>query len=192
MRFILASASPRRKELLALLLKDFEIRQSSIDENLNIRNAPHLCMRLSYDKALDVAATTAGEAVIIAADTIVVLKNRIMGKPQDEEDAFGMLFALSGRTHYVYTGLTVLDTAGHREVTQYEKTAVTFNRMTPQEIKEYIKTGEPMDKAGAYGIQGYTSRFIKKINGCYFNVVGLPVSRLYKIIKSLGYLEYFY
>lgn len=190
MRFILASASPRRKELLSFLLKDFEITKSSIEENLDIRNAPHLCMRLSYNKASDVAARTAGDAVIIAADTIVALNKRIMGKPLDEEDAFVMLSELSGRTHSVYTGITVLNTAAQKQVIEYEKTAVTFHTMTPQEIRNYIKTGEPMDKAGAYGIQGYTSRFIKRINGCYFNVVGLPVQRLYKILISLGLKEY--
>ncbi len=188
MKYILASASPRRKELLALLVKDFEIIESGIDENLRIKDPRRLCMRLSYEKAADVAGRQTSGAVVIAADTIVVLGKEIMGKPRDEKEAFEMLAALSGQTHFVYTGVTVIDTSCSETVTEYEKTAVTFGQMSPQEILDYIKTGEPMDKAGAYGIQGHACRYIKKVNGCYLNVVGLPLHHLDRMLKKMGAL----
>ena len=185
MRFILASASPRRKELLSLLVRDFEVIESNTDENINIKNVPQHCMRLSFLKASDVAARAGSEAVVIGADTVVCLHGRIMGKPADEHQAFEMLKSLSGRRHFVYTGVTVIDTNVGAHLTKYEKTAVTFDNMTEKDIWYYIRTGEPMDKAGAYGIQGQAGKYIRKINGCYFNVVGLPVHLLHEILKSL-------
>ncbi len=189
MRFILASASPRRKELLGLLVKDFEVIESNTDENIHIKNAPQHCMRLSFLKASDVAARAGSEAVVIGADTVVCLKGRIMGKPADENQAVEMLKSLSGRRHFVYTGVTAIDTKSGAHVTQFEKTAVTFGNMTDAEIWDYIRTGEPMDKAGAYGIQGQAGKYIRKIDGCYFNVVGLPVHLLYTMLKSLGAVQ---
>jgi septum formation protein len=184
MRFVLASASPRRKELLRLLVPDFEVIESTTNENIDIKNAPQHCMRLSFLKASDVAARAGSDAIVIGADTVVCLKGQIMGKPEDKQDAFRMLKALSGRRHFVYTGVTISH-AG-RYLTEYEKTAVTFAPMTDEQITEYIHTEEPMDKAGAYGIQGYASRYIRKIDGCFFNVVGLPVFRLHTMLKKLG------
>lgn len=186
MRLILASASPRRKELLSLLARDFEVIESNTNENIEIKNAPHHCMRLSFLKAADVAAHAGSEAVVIGADTVVCLKGRIMGKPADENQAFEMLKNLSRRRHYVYTGVTVINTKSGAHSTKFEKTAVTFDNMSDVEIWDYIQTGEPMDKAGAYGIQGHAGRYIRKINGCYFNVVGLPIHLLYGMLKSFG------
>jgi septum formation protein len=185
-KFVLASASPRRKELLAALIPEFAVIPSEADENLAISDPPHLVMRLSFDKADEIARTLTGGEVVIGADTVVVMEGRILGKPMDPADAARMLRALSGKTHTVYSGVTVIDTSNGERFSEYESTDVTFDDMTDDEIENYVNTGEPLDKAGAYGIQSYGARFIKKIDGCYFNVVGLPLNRLYHMLKNLG------
>jgi len=185
-KYVLASASPRRKELLGFLIPEYEIKISEIEENLNIADPPHLVMRLSFDKANDIAGGLSGGEVVIGADTIVVIENEILGKPAGRDEAAEMLRALSGKTHLVYTGVTVIDTQSGKTLTEYEKTAVTFDSLSDEEIADYVRTEEPLDKAGAYGIQGYGARFIKKIDGCYFNVVGLPLNRLYTMLRAMG------
>lgn len=186
-KLILASASPRRKELLSMIRANFTCQPSSREEVITKNKPGDVVLELAYQKAVDVAASQDDESVTIAADTIVVYKNEIMGKPTDEEDAFRMLKLLQGSKHYVYTGLVILvKEKGKNKIKDFaQKTSVYMWPMSDKEIKEYISTGEPMDKAGAYGIQGKAGLYIKKINGDYNNVVGLPLSRLYKELKSL-------
>lgn len=183
MNIVLASKSPRRKELLSLLDLNFTIKTADIDETMN----PSLPVtdevaRISYEKALAVVSDIDGNAIVISADTIVELDGNLMGKPTDETAAFKMLKSLSGNTHRVHTAVTVLN--GDRHETRVVTTAVTFRNITDREITEYIKTGEPMDKAGAYGIQGKASKFVSGIVGDYFNVVGLPVCELTLMLKN--------
>ncbi len=184
-KIVLASASPRRKQLLKQMNLVFEVKPSYTGEILDEKLKPEeIVIELAKQKALDIASKEK-ESIVIGSDTIVFL-NEILGKPRDESDAFEMLNKLSGKIHYVYTGIAVFDTATNKLITDYEKTAVKMKRLSEDEIKRYILTGEPMDKAGAYGIQGLASIFIEKIEGCYFNVVGLPVSKLYSILKQFG------
>ncbi len=173
MKFILASKSPRRKELLSLLDIDFDIVSADIDEAVDkTKPISDEISRLSYDKALAVADLVAKDSVIISADTVVVLDGKILGKPKDKNDAVCMLKNLSGNTHSVITCVTVL--FGDRHLTKAVTTEVFFNNISDDEIDAYIKTNESMDKAGAYGIQGRASKFVSRINGDYFNVVGFP------------------
>ena len=183
MRIILASASPRRKELLKNLGLDFEVVPASIDEKIPFGIPPHLVvMDISYKKAKTL--TKYDDSLIIAADTIVVLNNEILGKPVDEEQAFTMLKSLSNKTHSVYTGVAIL--YKNKERRFFEKTDVTFKNIDDETAKRYIKTGEPLDKAGAYGIQNKGALLVKSISGDYFNVVGLPISRLAEELKGFG------
>lgn len=183
MQLILASQSPRRKELLGLLRLPFIIRVADIDETMDDRLSPYdEVARLAKLKALAVQRDL--DDVVIAADTIVVCENEVLCKPKDEEDAFRMLRLLSGRDHQVMTGLCVL--RGDRIRVCTEVTDIHFKPLSDSEILSYIRTGEPMDKAGAYGIQGYASLFAEKINGDYYNVVGLPVCRLGQILQEMA------
>ena len=185
MKFILASASPRRRELLSALGLSFEVRPAKGEEHPEPGlSGGETAKRLSRAKCLEIAADDDENAVVIAADTIVCLDDEILGKPSDEEDAERMLKALSGRDHRVFTGVTVA--RGGRVLSDYEETAVHFRPLTEREIAAYIKTGEPMDKAGAYGIQGRASLFVRAIEGDYFNVVGLPLCKLGQMLKELG------
>ena len=192
-RLILASASPRRRELLARIGLSFEILPARGEENPHSAIPEEMVRELSAGKALEIYGSLEEqekeEAVIIGADTLVAFGNRVMGKPQDEKDAFDMLFLLQGKTHQVYTGVTLLYTpkgeTACKKLTFVEKTDVTMYPMTEQEILEYIATGEPMDKAGAYGIQGRCAAYVREICGDYNNVVGLPVSRLYQELKRI-------
>lgn len=180
--FILASASPRRKEIMALTGLDFSVLVSDADEGSVDRNIP--AGLYVQELALLKASSTAKfllknkNAVVISADTIVTLDGEILGKPQDEEDALKTLRALSGKTHEVYTGYCVMRISDGKTVCQSVRTEVTFKELSDEKINAYIKTGEPMDKAGAYGIQGKGSMLISGINGDYLNVVGLPLSAL--------------
>ena len=186
MDIILASKSPRRRALLEQMgVRDFRIVTPDIDEHMD-RDLPpaELVRQISLEKAQTVAAQADPNTVVIAADTVVALDGVVLGKPADKEEAFRMLSLLSGNRHQVYTGLTVL--RGEQVFSQWEETAVTFRALTAEEIEAYIATGEPMDKAGAYGIQGYGALFIEGISGDYYNVMGLPVCRLGQILGQLG------
>ncbi len=186
MDIILASKSPRRRALLEQMgVRDFRIITPDIDEHMDRALPPaELVRQISLEKAQAVAAQADPNTVVIAADTVVALDGAVLGKPADEEEAFRMLSLLSGNRHQVYTGLTVL--RGEQVFSQWEETAVTFRPLTAEEIEAYIATGEPMDKAGAYGIQGYGSLLIEGISGDYYNVMGLPVCRLGQILGQLG------
>lgn len=182
MSIILASQSPRRKELLAHLNMPFIVRVADIDEAMDPgKPVADEVARVSLAKAC--AVERGPEDTVIAADTIVVCDGKVLGKPKDEQDAFRMLSMLSGRIHQVMTGLSVIKAEQVYSVT--EITDVHFRELKEQEILDYIATREPMDKAGSYGIQGGASLFVDWIHGDYFNVVGLPVCRLGQILKNL-------
>ena len=186
MSIILASNSPRRRELLAQIgIRDFQILSPDVDETVEPGLSPaRMVETLSLRKAQAAAGRAGAEDLIIAADTVVALDGRVLGKPRDQEDAFAMLSALSGREHRVYTGVTVL--RGGQAATEHEETAVAFRALTPEEIRDYIATGEPMDKAGAYGIQGVGALLVQGIRGDYCNVVGLPLFRLGRMLSGFG------
>jgi septum formation protein len=186
MDIILASQSPRRKELLGQMgLRGFKVISPDVDEHVEGNPSPaQMVEELSLRKARAVAEHEDEDDLVIAADTVVALDGAVLGKPQDERDAFSMLSALSGNRHRVYTGVTVIQ--GDRAVTQSEETIVTFRELEPDEISHYIATGEPMDKAGAYGIQGLGALLVSGIEGDYFNVMGLPVYRLGRILAEFG------
>ena len=182
MALILASQSPRRKQLLELLRIPFTVQVANIDETLdNALPIPEAVAQLSLRKAQ--AISRAPEDTVIAADTIVVCDGYVLGKPEDAEAAFKMLAMLSGKSHHVMTGVTVLK--GNRRESFTEITQVDFRNITAKEIREYIATGEPMDKAGAYAIQGGAALFVKGISGDYSNVVGLPICRLSQVLKQM-------
>lgn len=182
MEIILASQSPRRKELLSLLGFPYTVRASDIDEGMDPNIPPEQeVRRVSRLKAL--AANRSPEDVVIAADTIVVCDDTVLGKPRDPEDARRMLRLLSGREHQVMTGLTVL--RGDACISHTEITQIRFRELSEKEICRYVQSGEPMDKAGAYGIQGGAAVFVEAISGDYFNVVGLPVCRLHRILSQM-------
>lgn len=178
MNWILASGSPRRRELLEMLgVPDLTIRPAAGPERATPGAGPEQTVReLSLHKAQEVAQTCAPEDIIIAADTIVYLDGAILGKPRDHDDAARMLTALSGREHIVYTGVAVLRGGELRQAA--ERTAVRFRTLTPAEIERYIATGEPMDKAGAYGVQSLGALLVERIDGDFYNVMGLPVEKL--------------
>ena len=186
MDIILASQSPRRKELLGQMgLRGFKITSPEVDETVEEHMPPaQVVEELSRRKRPAVAGHADPDDLTIAADTVVALEGAVLGKPADQRDAFAMLSALSGNRHYVYTGLTVIQ--GDQVVTQHECTTVTFRELEPEEISHYIATGEPMDKAGAYGIQGLGAMLVSGIEGDYFNVVGLPIFRLSRILAGFG------
>ena len=181
MKLILASQSPRRKELLGLLGIPFEIQVSQADETMDPHGDPaEQVAQVSRRKAL--AIQNGEDAVVIAADTIVVCDGEILGKPHSKEDACRMLSLLSGRSHQVMTGMTVM--RGDRIESHTEITEVFFRQISEKEIIRYVESGEPMDKAGAYGIQGGAALFAEKLQGDYYNVMGLPVCRLTQMLKS--------
>jgi septum formation protein len=178
---ILASSSPRRAELLLAAGIEFTVRVAGVDETQLSGESPRdYVLRLSRAKAQAVAR---GDELVLGADTIVVINHEIVGKPVDEEDAQKMLRALSGQWHEVLTAVTLL--RGERVHSDIASTLVKFARMSEAEIAWYISTGEPMDKAGAYGIQGYASRFVERVEGNYSNVVGLPVEMVFRMIKRM-------
>ncbi|MDD2586568.1 MAG: Maf family protein [Syntrophomonadaceae bacterium] len=185
-KIILASQSPRRKMLLETLGVDFTCVPAKIDEYVLCREKPREAVnRIARQKAEEVASRYK-DSLVIAADTIVVYNHQIMGKPEDEEDAFRKLSILSGNSHEVITALCIMNAARKVCDQEDEITRVYFRNITERETRAYIATGEPMDKAGAYGIQGIGSIFISRIEGCYFNVVGLPLSRLYIMLQRQG------
>jgi septum formation protein len=191
-KIILASSSPRRAEILRNAGIAFEIRATQIDETaLSGETAPAMVARLAEAKARAAARMDAGmrDFMIVGADTTVVLEGEILGKPRDSADARAMLAKLSGRTHHVLTGIFVLRLPDNATRAAVENSAVTFAPLDEREINAYAATGEPIGKAGAYAIQGLAGRHISRIEGCYFNVVGLPLARLYVLLRELGWRE---
>ena len=183
MDLILASASPRRKELLSLFHIPFTVRVADIDETMDDAKAPYdEVARVSRLKAE--AVPREKDDIVIAADTIVVCEGKVLGKPRDEEEAVRMLTLLSGRDHQVMTGCTVLTGSGSRTFT--EVTDLHFRPLSSSEIRSYVASGEPMDKAGAYGIQGGAALFCQRMVGDYYNVMGLPVCALYECLQDLA------
>ncbi len=185
MKIVLASQSPRRRELLGKMGLEFTTKSPEIDEEA-IRGLParELVKALSREKALHIARGEDPDAIVIGSDTVVVLDGTVLGKPASAGQAEAMLIALSGRSHAVCTGVTVCQ--GDRVVSQVEETQVTFRSLTPEEVRRYVRTGEPMDKAGAYGIQGYGALLVERIQGDYSSVVGLPVCRLGRMLLEFG------
>lgn len=184
MKLILASASPRRKELLEQIGMSFCVIPAKGEEVITKKKPQEVVMELSEQKAAEVADGIEEPCIVIGADTVVAADGKILGKPKNEEDALAMLWDLQGRKHEVYTGVTLYDTENGTKNTFYEKTDVYMYPATKEELISYIKTGEPMDKAGAYGIQGMGAKLVEKINGDYNNVVGLPVARLFREING--------
>ncbi len=186
MNIILASQSPRRKELLERMgFRSFKTVAPNIDEKaLGDLPPEELVRRLSAEKARVVAEHTSSGDLVIAADTVVSLDGSVLGKPADEVDAFRMLSALSGMRHQVYTGVTIF--LEGEFLTEHETTDVYFRNLSTAELEHYVKTGEPMDKAGGYGIQGYGSLLVERISGDYYNVMGLPVCRLGRMLERFG------
>jgi septum formation protein len=179
---ILASASPRRHELLQAARIDHVVRASHIDEIRSPGESPQdYVQRIAREKAAAVPASSSD--IVLGADTVVCLEEEVLGKPGSTAEAIRMLRALSGRRHIVLTGISLR--RGDSSTTDVAETAVWFNQIEHSEMLEYVATGEPMDKAGAYAIQGYASRFVRRIEGCYHNVVGLPVSLVYRHLKLL-------
>lgn len=184
---ILASASPRRKELLELLQIPFEVIVSEIDEIVDEQLHPaEMVQSLAHQKAASVAKTNQS-SFVIGSDTLVVYEGRMLGKPTDENEAIQMLQMLSGNTHEVYTGVSIIH--GEQVSSFHEKTTVTFFRLSDREIDEYVSSREPMDKAGAYGIQGYGALLVNSIHGDFYSVVGLPVARTYRELLKMGFVR---
>ncbi len=190
MKLILASASARRAQILRDAGLPFQIISSAIDEAPMEGESPQdLVRRLAEQKAQLVAARAVGPAIVIGADTVVVLNGKILGKPRSAEEARAMLEQLSGRTHAVITGIALIRLPDEAARQELETTQVTFAPMTEEDISSYVATGEPFDKAGGYAIQGRGGRHITRIEGGYFNVVGLPLGKLYGLLKELGWKE---
>lgn len=187
MKYVLASASERRQELLHRIINDFDVKVSHFDEDTVLFNGniEEYVVNLAKGKALSTKNSLKEDAIIIAGDTVVVLDNKILGKPKNEEDAYRMLKELSGKTHRVYSGIVVINMYNNKTEEAALYTEVKISNLTDSEILNYIKTGEPLDKAGAYGIQGYGGVFVEGINGCYYNVVGLPLNLLNKMINKV-------
>ena len=189
MDIILASASPRRAQLLTQLGLTFTVRAAEINEDAVTAETPAaLVETLARQKGEAVLAAAPQGSLVIAADTVVVLDGEILGKPRDEQEAVAMLTRLSGRLHTVYTGLAVLVSGdAARCAVTHEAAAVRFRALTEREILRYVQTGEPLDKAGAYGIQEYGATLVERVEGDYFAVVGLPLCRLTVVLSELGY-----
>jgi septum formation protein len=186
MRLILASSSPRRRELLRHAGFDFEVHPSHIIEEIQPGERPEeFARRAAREKAMQVAASSPAGSFILGADTVVVIDGETLGKPADLQDATRMLRLLSGRTHQVHTGICLVRAPDEIEAVKHETTLVTFRQLDEEEIRGYVESGEPLDKAGAYAVQGLASKFVTRISGCYSNVVGLPVALLYDILKPL-------
>lgn len=198
MRLILASSSPRRKELLKKITDDFTVIESDFDEKtIEFQgDVSKYVMELAKAKAMDVSNKLRNEAkykklfeqevFIIGCDTIVEIQNNILGKPKDNLEAEIMLKKLSGKVHRVYSGIAVVNASKKVFETDYARTEVVFSKLSMDEIRNYINSGESLDKAGAYGIQGKAAIFVEEIRGCYYNIVGLPLNKLYKMLLEMG------
>lgn len=182
-KIILASASPRRKELLSNIGLDFEVITPQIEEKITEIGDIET---VALEKAFDVAGKTTCSALIIGSDTVVTIDNKILGKPADDNEAFSMLKLLSGRTHSVISAIAVYDTITRKTIKDSIQSRVTFRELDDGEIRRYIATGEPVDKAGAYAIQGRAGIFVKNIDGCYFNIMGISVYRTAEILREFG------
>lgn len=189
--FVLASASPRRKELLAQIGIKFRTCTSKKQEEILRHNPEEIVKDLSYTKARDVFERGNRDAIVIGADTIVVYDEKVLGKPKSEEEAFEMIKMLQGNVHRVYTGMNIIwtDNGNTHISSSVAMTEVELYYMSEEEIRAYISTKEPYDKAGAYAIQGCFARYVKQIKGDYNNVVGLPIGKLYQILNSLNLLS---
>lgn len=184
---ILASNSPRRRDLLRLAGIPFEAIASHIEERVGSGESPaQYVRRLALEKAEEVARRVAPDSYVLGADTEVEVDGKVLGKPESPEDAARMMALLSGRAHNVITGLCLLGPAGTR-IQEAVTTIVYFSRLTDSEIWEYAHSGEPMDKAGGYAIQGLAAKFVERLEGCYFNVMGLPVAAVYRLLKESGW-----
>ena len=184
MNIILASASPRRKEILENTNVKFKIMASSIEElTLEGESPCQMVMRLAFEKGIDIASRQKSD-LVISADTIVVLDNTVLGKPKDEIEARKMITSLSGRTHQVITGISLINLDNNKKIIDYVISNVKFKNLSEEDINDYIRTKESLDKAGAYGIQGYGALLVEEIQGDYFNIVGLPISRLSYLLKK--------
>ncbi|HEV2423918.1 MAG TPA: Maf family protein [Terriglobia bacterium] len=187
MRLILASGSPRRREILRNAGFDFEVRPGSVNEDPLPGEAPEtMVMRLAREKALQVAADAPSGTIVLGADTTVVVDIEMLAKPLDAADAARMLRLLSGRAHTVLTGVCIVEAPGRVAASGCERTEVRFRTLTDSDIRDYVASGEPFDKAGAYAVQGRASRFVTRIEGCYFNVMGLPVALVDTLLASEG------
>jgi septum formation protein len=182
-QLILASRSPRRREIFDMLSLDYEIKISDVAEPISNEDPILQAMRHAQNKAKAVFDPDRHKELIVAADTMVLLDNKILGKPDTLKDAAIYLHKLSGNSHTVITGLCIGNRSGFR--TGYEQSKVWFARLSKSEIRDYVATGEPMDKAGAYGIQGYGSQFVTRIEGCFFNVMGFPIRRFYEMTLAM-------
>ncbi|MDO5011216.1 MAG: Maf family protein [Intestinibacter bartlettii] len=192
MEIILASASPRRKEILQNTKLKFEIEKSDIEEIILENESPEdMVIRLAYEKAFDVAKKNK-DKLVIGADTIVALDNEVLGKPKDKQEAYQMIKKLSNKTHKVITGISLINLKENKVIKDYVVSCVTFKDLSEDSIKDYINTNESLDKAGAYGIQGYGALLVKTIQGDYFNIVGLPISRLSDLLKDHFDINLFY
>ncbi len=184
--FYLASKSPRRRKLLRQLGINFKSFSVELNEEIIDGEHPVECVKRLTKEKLDKAKIRANDGIIITADTIVVLGKQVIGKPKNTNEAVKYLKMLSGKTHIVYTGFSVFNSITQKEITEFEKTEVKFRQLSENEIKNYVNGGSPMDKAGAYGIQDdFGAVFVEKINGCYYNVVGLPLTKLYQVILKI-------
>ena len=181
----LASNSPRRKQMLKMFGVEFKTISVDLDEVFIRNESPIKTVKRLAEEKLTLAKQQVNNGIIITADTIVVVNGKRIGKPKNKKDAENILISLSNKSHFVYTGFSIFNTNTKKQITDYSKTKVTFRELTKTEIKEYIKSGSPMDKAGAYGIQDdYGSVFVEKISGCYYNVLGFPASKIYTTLKS--------
>ncbi|WKV08751.1 Maf family protein [Thermoanaerobacterium sp. CMT5567-10] len=184
MKIVLASNSPRRREILSNIGLDFDVIPSNIAEETKEKEPENIVMDLSRKKALCVAEKLDDDSIVIGADTVVVIDGEILGKPKDKGEAFSMLRKLSGRWHKVYTGVSVVSLKNRKFINDYESTDVYIKNLSNDMILNYIEKGECLDKAGSYAIQGYGALIVERINGDYFNVVGLPISKLYDIFLN--------
>ncbi|MCI6739022.1 MAG: Maf family protein [Intestinibacter sp.] len=192
MEIILASASPRRREILKNTKLKFEVQKSDIEEVFLENESPEsMVVRLAYEKAFDVAENNR-DKLVIGADTIVVLGDEVLGKPKDEEEAFDMIQKLSNKTHRVITGISLIHLKKGIVVNDYQISYVTFKDLSEDSIKDYINTKESLDKAGGYGIQGYGALLVDSIQGDYFNIVGLPISKLSDLLRDHFDINLFY
>mgnify|MGYP000321982754 FL=1 len=190
MELILASASPRRKELLEKIGLPFTVQPAKGEERITQKSPAAVVMELSRQKAEEIAAAQTGDCIIIGADTVVARGDKIMGKPKDAADAKQMLRSIADDCHQVYTGVTLIRTGAHpQSVTFQEKTDVFLYPISDAELDAYIASGDPMDKAGAYGIQGDFAIYVKRIAGDYYNVVGLPIGRVYQELKRMLFVK---